>query len=83
MKRLDAPSASLHVVKRDLHVLKHDIRRLFESEGFQCRNKAAVPDLVYHLKFRDGNVNRNEAINEQDDNARSRSIIEYHFKRNR
>ena len=35
MERSDALPASLHLVKRDMHVLEHNICHLFESKGFE------------------------------------------------
>ena len=51
MERSDALPASLHLAKRDVHVLEHNICHLFESKGFENGDEAGVPYLLKHLKL--------------------------------
>ena len=51
MERFDTLRASFHLVKRDMHVLEHDICYLFESKGIENCNEARVSDFLEHLKL--------------------------------
>mgnify|MGYP004518962015 CR=1 FL=1 len=51
MERSDTLPASFHFVKRDMHVLEHNICHLFESKGIEDGDEAGVSNLLEHLKL--------------------------------